>query len=56
MKKMTQTPQAKDIKKTAKAKWLKQIKQSWENKPLHGKYPLWSQNADVDKGHLSVAT
>ena len=36
----TSTKQARDIKKTAKTEGLKQIKQNWENKPLHGKYPI----------------
>ena len=38
------TKQARDIKKTVKAQGLKQIKQNWENKPLHGKYPLQIKN------------
>ena len=45
----TSTKQARGINKTAKAEGLKQIKQNWENKPLHGKYPLRNQNADVEK-------
>ena len=44
--------QSRDIKKTAKAEGLKQIKENCENKPLHGKYSLWSQNSDVDKGNI----
>ena len=43
--------QARDIKKTAKKEGLKQMKQNWENKPLHGKYLLRSQKADVDQGN-----
>ena len=46
----TSTKQARDIKKTAKTEGLKQIKQNWENKPLHGKYPMRSQKGDVDQG------
>ena len=46
----TSTKQARDIKKTAKTEGLKQTKQNWENKPLHGKYPLRNQKADVDQG------
>ena len=30
---------------------LKQIKQNWENKLLHGKYPMRSQKDDVDQGN-----
>ena len=41
--------QARDVIKTAKAERLKKIKQNWENKPMHGKYLVWSQSADVDK-------
>ena len=33
----TSTKPAKDIKKKAKTEGLKQTKQYWENKPLHGK-------------------
>ena len=47
----TSTKNTKDIKKTAKAEGHKQIKENWENKPLQGKYPLRSQNADVNKGN-----
>ena len=43
--------QARDIKKTAKTEGPKQIKQNWENKPLHGKYPTRCQKADVDQGN-----
>ena len=44
--------QARDIKKTAKTEVFKQIKQNWENEsPLHGKYPMRSQKADVDQGN-----
>ena len=42
----TITNQARDIKKTAKLEGLKQIKQNWESKPLHKKYPLRRQKAD----------
>ena len=42
---------ARDIKKTAKTDGLKPIKQNCENKPLHGKYPMQSQKADVDQGN-----
>ena len=42
------TKHARDCKKTAKTVRLMQIKQNWENKPLHWKYPLRNQKADVD--------
>ena len=29
----------------------KQIKETWENKPLHGRYPQRSQQADVDQAN-----
>ena len=41
--------QARAIMETAKKEGLKQIKQNWENKPLHGKYPIRNQKADVDQ-------
>ena len=47
----TFTKQARNTKKTAKTGGLMQIKQNWENKPVHGKYPLRSQKADVDQGN-----
>ena len=39
---------AKEIKRKAKREGLKQIKGTWENKPLHGRYPQRSQQVDVD--------
>ena len=45
----TSTKQATDIKETANKEGLKQIKQNWGNKPLHGKYPMQSQKVDVIK-------
>ena len=45
------TKHARDIKKTVNAEKLRQIKQYWENKPLHGKYLLESQSTGVDKGN-----
>ena len=45
------TKQVRDIKKTAKTEGLNQIKQNWENKPLHGKYQMRSQKADADQGN-----
>ena len=45
----TSMKQATDIKKTAKKEGLKQIKQNWGNKPLHGKYSMQSQKIDVIK-------
>ena len=43
--------QARDIKKIVKIEGLKQMKQNMENKPLHGKYPMQGQTADVDQGN-----
>ena len=45
----TSMKQATDIKKTAKKEGLKQIKQNWGNKLLHGKYSMQSQKIDVIK-------
>ena len=43
------TLQAKNLKKRAKQKGLKKIKERWEGKPLHGQYPKCSKQADVDQ-------
>ena len=43
------TKQAKSLKVTAKKESLKKLKENWENKPLHGQYPLRTQAPDVDK-------
>ena len=53
MKKMTNTStkQARDINNTGKVDGLKQIKQNWETKRLHAKYPMQNQDADVHKGN-----
>ena len=42
------TKQAKIVKKAAKKEGLKQIKENWEKKPLHGQYPTRTNSADVD--------
>ena len=43
-----------DTNTSMKEKGVKQIKQNWENKPLHRKYPVGSQNCDVDKGNTHL--
>ena len=43
------TKQAKHLKQCAKKCAIKQLSESWSQKPLHGKYPLRSQQADVDQ-------
>ena len=43
------TKAAKDIKKKAKNASLEDMTKGWREKPLHGKYPLRSDPADVDK-------
>ena len=40
---------AKDMKKKAKNASLEDMKKRWREKPLHGKYPLRTDNADVDR-------
>ena len=45
------TVQAKKIRQTAKKEGQKQLNEKWEDKPLHGQYPLRSKQADVDKKH-----
>ena len=37
------------MKQKAKLKGLKNLKSTWEEKPLHGQYPLGANNADVDQ-------
>ena len=39
---------AKIIKTGGKYRGLKQIQTRWEEKPLHGRYPSWIKEADVD--------
>ena len=46
---MKPTKAAKDIKKKAKNASLEDMKNGWREKPLHGKYPLRTGHADVDK-------
>ena len=43
------TKVAKDIKKKAKNASLQDMKKGWREKLLHGKYPLRTGNADVDR-------
>ena len=40
---------AKDIKKKVKDANLEDMKKGWSEKPLHGKYPLRTDNVDVDR-------
>ena len=40
---------AKKIKETAKRAALKQLKSSWQQKPLHGKFPERAQKPDIDQ-------
>ena len=46
---MKPTKVAKDIKKKAKNASLEDMKKGWREKPLHGKYPLRTDHANVDK-------
>ena len=43
------TKAAKDIKKKAKNASLEDMKKGCREKPLHGKYPLRTDYADVDR-------
>ena len=45
---MKNTENAGKLKIIAKEKRKKAIDTAWKSKSLHGQYPLWSQNADVD--------
>ena len=47
----TCTSQAKEIKVRAKKESIKQLNQTWVNKPLHGRYPQRSRQADVDQNN-----
>ena len=50
MKKTTEaTKGAKEIKKKAKQVYLDDMKETWRKKPLHGRYPLRTDNSDVDR-------
>ena len=40
---------AKAMKQKAKSEGLKNLKSTWEEKPLHGQCPLRANNADVDQ-------
>ena len=43
------TKAAKDIQKKAKNVSLEDMTKLWKEKPLHGKYPLRTDNADIDR-------
>ena len=43
------TKPAKEIKKKAKQGYLDDMKKTWREKPLHGRYPLRTDNGDVDR-------
>ena len=43
------TKAAKNINKKAKTASLEDMKKEWREKPLHGKYLLKTDNADVEK-------
>ena len=43
------TKAAKAMKQKAKSESLKNLKSTWEGKPLHGQYPRPANNADVDQ-------
>ena len=43
------TKAGKEMKQKANSKGLKNLKFTWEEKPLHGQYPLGANNADVDQ-------
>ena len=43
------TKVAKEIKKKTKQGYLEDMKQTWREKPLHGRYPLRTENGDADR-------
>ena len=43
------TKGAKEIKKKSKQVYLDDMEKAWRKKPLHGRYPLRIDNADVDR-------
>ena len=46
---MAPTKAPKEIKQKAKSESLKNLKLTWEEKPLHGQYPRRANNAVVDQ-------
>ena len=46
---LTPTKGAKAMKQKAKLEGLKNLKSTWEEKPLHDQYPLRVNNTDVDQ-------
>ena len=46
---LASTKAAKEMKQKAKSEGLKNLKSTWEEKLLHGQYPLRANNADVDQ-------
>ena len=51
---MKPTKAVKEIKKKAKNGSLEDMKKGWRGKPLHGKYPLRTDHADVNRAKLKV--
>ena len=52
MKQASCTLQAKEIIRKAQGeRGTQHMKETWENKPLHGRYPKWSQQADVGQAN-----
>ena len=43
------TKAAEEMKQKGKSEGLKNVKSTWEEKSLHGQYPLRANNADVDQ-------
>ena len=44
----TSTEKAKQIKTLAKTKNINELKEGWNEKPLHGKYPICASDPDVN--------
>ena len=51
------TKASKEIKKKANQGYLDEMKKTWREKPLHGRYPLTTDSDDVDRTtiHQSMA-
>ena len=50
------TKAAKEIEKKARQGYLDDIKKTWRDKPLHGRYPLRIDNGNVDRTSFSSSS
>ena len=50
------TKAAKEIEKKSRQGYLDDIKKTWRDKPLHGRYPLRIDNGNVDRTSFSSSS